>query len=78
MIAWISSGYDRGHGDASCRLRALTAASYSLDVAPTMMIVSLLYLFGPRGPFVEIRRDLSLPLLVRMIWTSLLSVSASA
>ena len=42
------------------------------------MIVSLLYLFGPRGPFIEIRRGLSLPLLVRMIWTSLLSVSASA
>ena len=42
---------------------------YSLDIAGTMLIISLLYMMGPRGLFVEFRGGVSLALLCQMIWT---------
>lgn len=47
----------------------VSGMGYSLDIAGTMLIVSLLYLLGPRGLFVEFRGGVSLALLCQMIWT---------
>ena len=43
-------------------------ASY-LDVAGTMVIVSFLYLLGPRGLFIEFRGGAVLVLVLMMLWT---------
>ncbi len=43
-------------------------ASY-LDVAGTMVIVSFLYLLGPRGLFIEFRGGAVLVLVMMMLWT---------
>jgi len=42
---------------------------YSLDLAGTMLIISLLYIIGPRGLFIEFRGGVSLALVCQMIWT---------
>ncbi|MBN1512343.1 MAG: sodium:solute symporter [Phycisphaerae bacterium] len=47
----------------------VSGMGYSLDIAGTMLIVSLLYLLGPRGLFIEFRGGLSLALICQMIWT---------
>ena len=43
-------------------------ASY-LDVAGTMVIVSFLYMLGPRGLFIEFRGGAVLVLVMMMLWT---------
>ncbi len=43
-------------------------ASY-LDVAGTMVIVSFLYMLGPRGLFIEFRGGAVLVLVIMMLWT---------
>ena len=47
----------------------VSGMGYSLDIAGTMLIISLLYLLGPRGLFVEFRGGVSLALLCQMLWT---------
>ncbi len=47
----------------------VSGMGYSLDIAGTMLIISLLYLLGPRGLFIEFRGGVSLALLCQMIWT---------
>lgn len=47
----------------------VSGMGYSLDIAGTMLIISLLYLMGPRGLFIEFRGGVSLALLCQMIWT---------
>jgi SSS family solute:Na+ symporter len=47
----------------------ISGMGYSLDIAGTMLIISLLYLLGPRGLFIEFRGGVSLALLCQMIWT---------
>jgi len=47
----------------------VSGMGYSLDMAGTMLIVSLLYIIGPRGLFIEFRGGLSLALICQMIWT---------
>ncbi|MBP7745759.1 MAG: sodium:solute symporter [Phycisphaerae bacterium] len=47
----------------------ISGMGYSLDLAGTMLIISLLYIFGPRGLFIEFRGGLSLAMLCQMIWT---------
>lgn len=42
---------------------------YSLDIAGTMLTISLLWLLGPRGLYIEFRGAVSLALLCQMIWT---------
>lgn len=49
-------------------LGASGMASY-LDVAGTMVIVSFLYLLGPRGLFIEFRGGAVLVLVLMMLWT---------
>ena len=47
----------------------VSGMGYSLDIAGTMLIISLLYILGPRGLFIEFRGGVSLALLCQMIWT---------
>lgn len=47
----------------------VSGMGYSLDVAGTMLIVSLLYILGPRGLYIEFRGGVSLALVCQMIWT---------
>lgn len=47
----------------------ISGMGYSLDLAGTMVIISLLYVFGPRGLFIEFRGGLSLAMICQMIWT---------
>jgi len=47
----------------------VSGMGYSLDIAGTMLIISLLYMLGPRGLFIEFRGGVSLALLCQMIWT---------
>ncbi len=47
----------------------ISGMGYSLDIAGTMLIISLLYMLGPRGLFVEFRGGVSLALVCQMIWT---------
>ncbi|MFA5292169.1 MAG: sodium:solute symporter [Phycisphaerae bacterium] len=42
---------------------------WSIDIAGTMLIVSLLYLLGPRSLFIEFRGGVPLGLVFTMIWT---------
>ncbi|OHB51114.1 MAG: sodium:solute symporter [Planctomycetes bacterium GWF2_41_51] len=42
---------------------------WSVDIAGTMLIVSLLYLLGPRSLFIEFRGGVPLGLVFTMIWT---------
>lgn len=47
----------------------VSGMGWSVDVTGTMLIVSLLYLFGPRGLFIEFRGGVPLGLVFTMIWT---------
>jgi SSS family solute:Na+ symporter len=47
----------------------ISGMGYSLDLTGTMLIISLLYIFGPRGLFIEFRGGLSLAMICQMIWT---------
>ena len=47
----------------------ISGMGYSLDLAGTMVIISLLYIFGPRGLFIEFRGGLSLAMICQMLWT---------
>ena len=47
----------------------VSGMGYSLDIAGTMLIVSLLYMLGPRGLFIEFRGGVSLALVCQMVWT---------
>ena len=47
----------------------VTGMGWSLDVAGTMLIISLIYLLGPRGLFIEFRGGANLSLIFMMIWT---------
>jgi Na+/proline symporter len=47
----------------------VTGMGWSLDVTGTMLIISLLYLMGPRGLFIEFRGGANLSLIFMMIWT---------
>jgi Na+/proline symporter len=47
----------------------ISGMGWSVDVTGTMLIVSLLYLLGPRGLFIEFRGGVPLGLIFTMIWT---------
>ncbi|MCP4709923.1 MAG: sodium:solute symporter [Planctomycetes bacterium] len=47
----------------------VTGMGWSLDVTGTMLIISLLYLLGPRGLFIEFRGGANLSLIFMMVWT---------
>lgn len=47
----------------------ISGMGYSFDVTGTMLIVSLLYIIGPRGLYMEFRGGVSLALVCQMIWT---------
>lgn len=47
----------------------ISGMGWSVDVTGTMLIVSLLYLLGPRGLFIEFRGGVPLGLVFTMIWT---------
>lgn len=47
----------------------VSGMGYSLDIAGTMLTISLLWLLGPRGLYIEFRGAVSLALLCQMIWT---------
>lgn len=47
----------------------ISGMGYSLDIAGTMLIISLLWLLGPRGMYIEFRGGVSLALICQMIWT---------
>ncbi|MBN1480841.1 sodium:solute symporter [candidate division KSB1 bacterium] len=47
----------------------VTGMGWSLDVTGTMLIISLLYLIGPRGLFIEFRGGANLSLIFMMLWT---------
>ena len=47
----------------------VTGMGWSLDVTGTMLIISLLYLMGPRGLFIEFRGGANLSLIFMMVWT---------
>ena len=47
----------------------LSGMSQYFDVAGTMVIVSFLYMLGPRGLFIELRGGASLLLVIMMLWT---------
>ena len=47
----------------------ISGMGYSFDVTGTMLIVSLLYIIGPRGLYMEFRGGVSLALICQMIWT---------
>jgi solute:Na+ symporter, SSS family len=50
-------------------LLGISGMAYSLDMTGTMLIVSFLYLMGPRGLFVEFRGGANLVLIFMMLWT---------
>jgi len=47
----------------------ISGMGYSLDLTGTMLTISLLYIFGPRGLFIEFRGALSLAMICQMVWT---------
>ncbi|AQQ69859.1 Na(+)/glucose symporter [Limihaloglobus sulfuriphilus] len=47
----------------------ISGMGWSLDITGTMLIVSLLYILGPRGLFVEFRGGVPLGLIFVMAWT---------
>ncbi len=47
----------------------ISGMGWSLDITGTMLIVSLMYLLGPRSLFVEFRGGVPLGLVFTMIWT---------
>jgi Na+/proline symporter len=47
----------------------ISGMGWSLDITGTMLIVSLLYLLGPRSLFIEFRGGVPLGLVFVMIWT---------
>lgn len=47
----------------------VSGMGYSFDVTGTMLIVSLLYILGPRGLYIEFRGGVSLALICQMLWT---------
>jgi Na+/proline symporter len=47
----------------------VSGMGWSLDITGTMLIISLLYFFGPRGLFIEFRGGANLALIFMMIWT---------
>ena len=47
----------------------ISGMGWSVDVTGTMLIVSLLYILGPRGLFIEFRGGVPLGLVFTMIWT---------
>lgn len=47
----------------------ISGMGWSLDITGTMLIVSLLYLLGPRGLFIEFRGGVPLGLVFVMAWT---------
>ena len=47
----------------------VSGLGYSLDVSGTMLIVSLIYLLGMRGLYIEFRGGVSLALICQMLWT---------
>ena len=47
----------------------VTGMGWSLDVTGTMLIISLLFLLGPRGLFIEFRGGANLSLIFMMLWT---------
>jgi Na+/proline symporter len=50
-------------------LLGISGMAWSLDMTGTMLIVSFLYLMGPRGLFVEFRGGANLVLIFMMLWT---------
>jgi Na+/proline symporter len=46
----------------------VSGMGYSLDVSGTMLIVSLIYLLGMRGLYIEFRGGVSLALICQMLW----------
>ena len=48
----------------------ISGMAYFLDVAGTMLIVSFLFMLGPRGLFIEIRGGAALVLAFAMAWTA--------
>jgi SSS family solute:Na+ symporter len=47
----------------------VSGMGYSLDVSGTMLIVSLIYVLGMRGLYIEFRGGVSLALICQMLWT---------
>lgn len=47
----------------------VSGMAWSLDITGTMLIVSFLYLLGPRGLFIEFRGGANLILIFMMLWT---------
>jgi solute:Na+ symporter, SSS family len=47
----------------------ISGMAWSLDVAGTVLIVSLLFILGPRGLFIEFRGGANLILIFMMLWT---------
>ncbi len=47
----------------------VSGMGWSLDITGTMLIVSLMYLLGPRSMFIEFRGGVPLGLVFTMIWT---------
>lgn len=47
----------------------VSGMGYSLDVSGTMLIVSLIYVLGMRGLYIEFRGGVSLALVCQMLWT---------
>ncbi|TWU25494.1 sodium:solute symporter family transporter [Bythopirellula polymerisocia] len=47
----------------------ISGTSQYMDVAGSMIIVSFLYMLGPRGLFIEFRGGASLLLVIMMLWT---------
>jgi Na+/proline symporter len=48
----------------------ISGMAYFLDIAGTMLIVSFLFMLGPRGLFIEIRGGAALVLAFAMAWTA--------
>ncbi|UCD28886.1 MAG: sodium:solute symporter [Planctomycetota bacterium] len=47
----------------------VSGMAWSLDITGTMLIVSFLYMIGPRGLFIEFRSGANLALIFMMLWT---------
>jgi solute:Na+ symporter, SSS family len=47
----------------------VSGMGYSLDISGTMLIVSLIYVLGMRGLYIEFRGGVSLALVCQMLWT---------
>ena len=48
----------------------ISGMAYFLDIAGTMLIVSFLFMMGPRGLYIEIRGGAALVLAFAMAWTA--------